>query len=195
MALTANVRDGYYVRWEVLVDGLTHSHEIHVEVQGTPAIGDPANSIDLLNRDSTTQTLAVWVGAFIAVLEPVYGSVATITNFELWFAPEGTTDYQWITNVNASGVGTNGAIYQPAQHNIMTFRTRKGGLMRFSLLEANQPGDTKVPLGVVGAPMGNIRDFLLSATSPVQGVDDGYLIAPLFLGNGQHEVVWRKRYR
>jgi hypothetical protein len=83
-----------------------------------------------------------------------------------------------------------------ANQQTFTFRSAAGGIAKLVLLETTIGGNSTIPFPVPNAPaINNLANWAVSADSHIVARDNGFLIVPLRLSQGENEAVWRKRYR
>lgn len=175
----------------------THVHNFFVAPTATPATGElPANiRVQLLGGGDASLPDAV--GSYMNFLRNLYPSSVTMGSWTLWrFATQYQRDFitSGIHTTTTAGTGS----LLPGQQFTQTFRTAGGSILKLVNLEGSyNAGNLK--LQVAGDAGGDALEryvaFVVSAGSPIIGIDNTFPIQPLFSSFGENESLFRKLYR
>lgn len=196
----ANSKAGQY-RLEFSLQGYTapirsHVCGIWVQPSSTPSVGDLPTDIDIQLLGGSTAKLDVVALDYANRIRPLYNTAITIGTYTLWrYVTNYSRDFIASDTVTPTATGS-GSITIAGQLTL-TFRHAGGSPSRHTFLESNVSGDTQNAL-VANASGNSIQKYaawVLSATSPVVGIDNTFPVATLSESRGQNEKVWRKIYR
>lgn len=195
MTLSTNIADGYQLRSVITVDGEPHRHAILVNVDTPPLIGTDFQFITLTARNDSNFSLQVFSDLYFGSIQPFYKAGDTIGAIELWFAPDNTQDFTFVSAYGTSFVGTSPSTTRLAGQLVFTSRSTNGGLQKSVFLETVDKNDNVVDYAGANADQKAYWDVVTGLNSPVLARDGGFVFSPLSLGRGQNERVYRTRYR
>lgn len=193
-------KDQYSLEWDLL--GWTaplrgHVLRIYVDPTTEPAIGANPLDIDIALKGGGTATLATLATEVWSYFRLAYDADISVASCSL---------YKWVTNnsrqyisgavvTNPTGVAAGAP--SVASQQTLTFRTAAGSIAKLVMLETNTGGDTITALvpNAGGSPFQRIAYYLLSASSPMNGIDNAFAVQALKIASGQNEAVWRRVYR
>lgn len=190
----------YSMEWDLL--GWTsplrgHVLRIYVDPTTEPSIGANPLEIDLGLKGGGTATLATLATEVWSYFRLAYDADISVASCSL---------YKWVTNnsrqyisgaavTNPTGVAAGSPVVAGQQ--TMTFRTGRASIAKIVMLETNTAGDAITALvpNAAGTPFQRIAFYLLSASSPMVGIDNGFAVQALKIAAGQNEAVWRRVWR
>lgn len=173
-----------------------NSHKLRANVltSGTPAIGTPPASVDILLKGGTTKTLQDVADQVWSFFRLMYPSSVNAASFTLW---------RWVTNnardfVSAGNLATplgSGAAAVTNWQATLTFRSGSGGIGKLVFIEPNQGGNLRAALtpNAAGTTPQRIAAFALSADSPFQALDNGFFVSSLRDNRGENEAIRNRR--
>lgn len=175
---------------------LTHKIEFNVRAVGTPAVGTPAESVQIELHGGGTIYVDQAVDQIITLMKPMYPAVTDFTLFELWRYAPTSFDATFITSDVIAVQGTNATASVPAGQSIITFRSAEGGSMKVHLMESSLgPG----PQQAFPTSNAQVNAFSAMIVDPSSGFvfarDTSRPVSPKGLFPGQNERLWKKRYR
>jgi hypothetical protein len=199
--MARNFPGPFELEYLLQVQGLTHRIRYSVIALGNPQPGDLASGIQLLTRGGSPILLNAAISQFWAQrVRAFYRATDQIVSVTLWrYLPN---SFQKIFITQGIVDSPNGAINLPnpptalANQQTFTFRSAAGGIAKLVLLETTIGGNSTIPFPVPNAPaINNLANWAVSADSHIVARDNGFLIVPLRLSQGENEAIWRKRYR
>lgn len=177
------------------VDGLEHKQELNCKVQGSVTPGQDPVSIDILQRDGTTLTLASAVSAYVDVIKTRFDGTTTFDRYDFWEYTPLTNVRKYIASGNIGVTGTSTATRRKAGQDTYTFRTQEGGIMRLIQMESVTNDDSQKRLSELGGTQLAIVSYITDATGWILARDTSYPIAFLRVSNTQNERTYRERFR
>jgi len=192
-----NLIGPYVVRIPYSSCGLSHMMQLNVDVHGVPTPGTPMADIEFYNKGAGLQAADEALDDLFQLIRVAYTNAVTFGPAELFFVIPTTEVTQWITAGEDTWAGNNAGSDQPASELILTYRTFEGNIMRQTFLESANGGTAHSPLGArgIGTFEGDLWRYTVSNDNWVLAKDTSYPLAPLFLCQGENEVLWRKHYR
>lgn len=194
----ANSRVGQY-QVEYQLEGFgtpvnTHALRFTCQVVGSPAAGTIPTAIDVNRKGGVTANLQVVADQVWGFFRLYYPNTISAVSFTLW---------KWVTNTQRDFVsagtlttplGTGAGIVQNWQ-STLTFRSGAGGILKLVFIEANASGNQRAALvpNAAGTVPQRIAAFALSADSPFQALDNGFVVSALRDSRGENEAVRNRR--
>jgi hypothetical protein len=196
-SMTANFIGPYVIRVPYSSCGLSHNMQLNVDVVGAPTPGTPMVDIEFYNKGGGIQAADDALDDFFQLVRVGYTNAVTFGPAELFYVIPTTEMVQWITAGVDTWTGNNAGSNVPASELILTYRTYEGGVMRQSFLESANAGTAHTALGSrgIGTFEGDLWRYTVDDGNWVLAKDTSYPIAPLFMCQGENEVLWRKHYR
>ena len=172
----------------------THALRFTCQVAGNPAAGTPPAAIDVNRKGGVSATLQVVADQTWGFFRLAYPTSISAVSFTLW---------KWVTNTQrefisagtlATPAGTGAAIVQSWQ-NTLTFRSGAGGILKIVMIESNAGGNQRAALvpNAAGNVPQRIAAYALSADSPFQALDNGFVVSALRDSRGENEAVRNRR--
>lgn len=196
----ANSKIGQY-QLEFNLDGWvtpTRSHflRMNVDAINDPSAGANPTAVDIGLKNGLSDDLKAVADEAWSYLRLAYPTTISANSFTLWKWTTDTVRDFISAGSLATPTGTVGTPQLAAQVTL-TFRAAAGGIAKLVFIESNQSGDTRSALvpNPAGTAMQRIADYLLSARSPMQALDNTFVVAALRDSRGQNEAIWRKLYR
>lgn len=193
-----NSRVGQY-QIEMELTGFTspvnaHKLRSNVMAQGSPVVGSAPTAIDINLRGGTTANLQVVADTMWGFYRLIYPNTISVASFSLW---------RWVTNtarefvsagVMGTPAGSTGAVVQSWQ-TTLTFRSGNGGIAKLVFIESNLSGNQRAALvpNAAGTAPQRIAAYAISAGSPLQALDNGFLVAALRDNRGENEAIRDRR--
>jgi hypothetical protein len=173
-----------------------HKLELNVEVDGDPAPGTGPASIDLVQKDSSLDSMANVVDALFDLFKVFYPSADnTWDRAELWKYQADSFNADYIATADIADDGTSGSPSVAAGEAIYSFRTSEGGVMKVVFEETTQPAGVTQSYADLGTAPKAFVDYVLSNDSVPLGRDTSRPISFLHLNIGQNERWFKKIYR
>lgn len=196
----ANSKIGQYLL-EIGISGFTsptRSHVVRLWVAptGSPAPGTPPASVTIQKLGGATANLQVVADQFWSFVRLSYPSTVAATGFTLWkYVTENSRDFVTSGSLTTPAGTTGGSV--AAGQVTLTFRCALGAIAKVVLLESTQGGDVQIASvpNALGSPIQRLVAYLMSADSPMIGLDNSFPVTPLRDSRGQNEAVWQKIYR
>lgn len=186
-------------RYNVDIGGivLVHHHTFDVRVSGDPTPGTSFDDIDVINRDLSENSLAVFVEAYNLVFSPLLGVGSAYEEIILWrYDDEPSSAKIYIASAATLPTPDFTGVPIAAQGNIFTFR--QAGYrypMKMYVMEGNFAGEQRIPYADVPGGALLYMNFVIAEGSPILGRADVSPIAGIALNNGQNERLRNLRYR
>lgn len=200
--MAINFPGPYELRIFYAVDGprnpKTHVQRNNLVLSDDPVPGtETFDEIDVVLRNSTTQTLDVVTDEWVDLIRELYadGGDVVFTNAELWRYEPGTFLATFIAGYALSLDGVSTANTLIASQEIYTFRTQEGGIMKVSLMETVQSPGPPVLFSDLHPSRQAIVAYLLAVDSPFIARDTSPPIAFMKMFPGQNESTFKWRHR
>ncbi len=174
-----------------------HVMQFNIDCDAPPDVGAAFADIDIVRRIGTPVDLATVTEGVSAVLAAVMSDAdQEITYAELWKYAPGTMQASYVATYGVDEVGTFASAGHPAGVGIYVFRTSEGGVAKLYLLEGPFPGTAQQGYSDLSAGDQALVNYMVAdATSFFLGRDTSFLTVFLRKSPGQHETVFKKRFR
>lgn len=177
-------------------DQMEHRFTIDVNIDGIAyAVGDPFTDFGVIRRNNADITLQTAADELENLLAAFYSTTTNFLRWELWYAPEATTDFTFYSTYAIGHVGDLVTGSVAAAQNTMTLRTQAGGIMRVQLMETSIMNNTKDGYPFASTPAQALANYLAGTTNPFLARDNSFPISPAYFSQTQNEKLYRKRYR
>lgn len=184
-------------KYRTVASGFTrsHQHRMSVNLDDPLTPGLAFGAYDVIQRDAAVQDLAVFVAAYMGVLQPLFHTSADFPVVELWRYTPGTFDAQFWAALALAVNGTSASAAVVDGQSIITFRTAGGGSARVSLMEgiANVAATSAFPTS--SAVVNTYAAFVSSSATPFVGRDNTFIIVPINWLPGTNEALTKGRIR
>jgi len=187
----------YYTTANSSHPALQHSQRFNIQLSVDVDPGDPFSAAGILTGSGGTIGADIIVDDYLALVSQIYSNAANNTwDFvELWKYTPGTFEAQFMSVYATNVPGASASAMNPANEQIMVFRTSQGGIMRAhyeeSILSIGLP-DTPP---FANAALDDIREFIDTTPRPFLGADTSYPFATIALYPGQNEALFKRRFR
>lgn len=194
----ANSRVGQYqLEYELVGFGSpVNSHKLRANVMavGSPVAGTLPTAIDINKKGGTTANLQVVADQVWSFFRLMYATSITAVNFTLWRWQTNTARDFISTGTLATPAGSTGTVVSSWQ-TTLTFRSGTGGIAKLVFIESNLSGNQRAALvpNAAGGQHQKIAAFALSADSPFQALDNGFIVAALRDSRGENEAIRNRR--
>lgn len=174
----------------------SHTHSIYVAPTTQPLPGTPPADIDLQLLGGGTESLDNVANAYGSFARALWDDALDMSSYTLWrYATENRRDF--VTGGSLTLTTNGSGVVQQAHQLTFTYRTAGGSILKQVFLENNVGGRFKeAAIGNdAGNPLQRMIAYVLSAGSPVIGIDNTFPVAPLFQAAGENERVFKKIFR
>jgi hypothetical protein len=193
--MATNYPGPYEIRFTAVAAGFVEDHEFRMSLNlnADPAPGDDFDTIEVLNHDSTTDTLDITTEALLGLIVDIYNTNVAFPLVELWRYTAGTFDAFFISAyAPTADQGMAGGGITPASQAILTFRSSNGGIAKLVFNEATITPGVAVPISLAPATILAIALEFAGDHRPFVARDNGRPFAPLRYLPGQNERLWKQ---
>jgi hypothetical protein len=195
--MPSNFPGPYGLEFVYTANGLTHTQNFNIDVDGSPQPGVNFNTVLAVTNDNSLRDLDDVVNDWSIVWQDLYKpSQDTLDSVTLWEYTPLTFDRRFIASKTLAIPGTETLIpTTDAGQAIFTFRTVEGGVMKVSLMQPTiEPGP---PLGAAGLTQRQtaLVNLLLGPNGVFIGRDTSRLVSFLRLLPGRNEALFKRLYR
>lgn len=176
---------------------IPHEQRLNVKCQSDPSPGALFSAINIVAGDNTVSDLQTEVDAWVALMKALFHTSSNINYAELWKYTPGTFLASFISTYNIAVAGTSGSATASATASIFVFRTIEGGLMKVQVMEGVRAATTRLAAAGLNASEAALVAYVLDPALGqfFLGRDTSYPFAFTYMYPGQHEALWKKRFR
>lgn len=188
----------FYTTAPATMTPLQHIARYNIDLTAAPVPGALFTSLTPILNGGSPVNLAVYCDNWVNLVKAVVSNQAnnTIDFFELWKYDTLSFEASFVSVYSVAVAGTVVGPSTPANEQIITYRTKEGGIMRQHFMEMGNQG-TAVPdtPPFTSTTFDAIRVFVTGVNNAFLGRDTSFPFATIAKYAGENEKLFKKRFR